>query len=110
MRNIGVELNDVHAQEITISDVKVGLTAEELVAALDERGALTAAKLAGLQEHTIVSLAKRLKSDVLGFEQAVIELERAVEVALDVIARGERGTNEDSFVNTVFVEVAAKVR
>jgi hypothetical protein len=51
-----------------------------------------------------------LKPEVLDFEQAVTELERAVEVALDVIARGERGTNEDTFVNAVLAQVAAQVR
>jgi hypothetical protein len=37
-------------------------------------------------------LARRLKADVLDFEQAITELKRAVEIALDVNARGERGT------------------
>jgi phage gp16-like protein len=47
---------------------------------------------------------------VLDFEQAITELKRAVEVALDVIARGERGTNDDAFVNAVLAQVAEKVR
>jgi hypothetical protein len=64
----------------------------------------------GLQRRTIISLALRLKPDVLDFEQAVTELEPAVEVALDVIARGERGTNDDAFVNAVLARVAEKVR
>ena len=56
-------------------------------------------------------LAQRLKpAERLDFEQAVTELERAVEVALDVIARGERGTNDDAFVNTVLARVAERVR
>ena len=42
MSNIGVELSDVKARTISIRDVKVGLTAEELVAALDARGLLSA--------------------------------------------------------------------
>jgi tetratricopeptide (TPR) repeat protein len=47
---------------------------------------------------------------VSGVDQAVVELERAVEVAADVIARGERGTNDDAFVNTALARVAHKVR
>jgi tetratricopeptide (TPR) repeat protein len=47
---------------------------------------------------------------VLDFEQAITELERAVQVAVDVIARGERGTNDDAFVNAVLARVADKVR
>jgi hypothetical protein len=38
MPTVGVELSDVHAQTINIRDVKVGPTAEELVAALEARG------------------------------------------------------------------------
>ena len=84
---------------------------EELVAALERRGLLAGAELAGLQRRTIITLAQRLKpAERLDFEQAVTELERAVEVALDVIARGERGTNDDAFVNAVLARVAERVR
>jgi len=110
MAQTGVELRDVHAHTITISDVKVGPTAEELVAALEARGMLGASESAGLQRRVIIGLAHRLKPDVLDFEQAITELERAVEVALDVIARGERGTNDDAFVNAVLARVAEKTR
>jgi hypothetical protein len=68
------------------------------------------AELAGLQRRTIISLAHRLESDVIDFEQAISELERTVEVALDVIARGERGTSDDAIVNAVLSRVADKVR
>jgi tetratricopeptide (TPR) repeat protein len=47
---------------------------------------------------------------VLDPGQAVVELTRAVEIALDVIARGERGSNEDAFVSAVLAEVAEKTR
>jgi hypothetical protein len=80
---------------------KIGLDEKKLVAALEARGYLQTAELAGLQRRTIISLAHRLQPDVLDFEQAIAELERAVEVALDVIARGERGANDDAFVNAV---------
>jgi hypothetical protein len=111
MSNItGVDLNNVHARTIIIRDVKVGATPEELVAALDARGLLLASKLANLQEHTIISLAHRLNPAVLGFERAITELKRAVDVALDLIARGERGTNDDAFVNAVLARVAEQVR
>src|SRR4051812_7902537 len=111
MANTGVELRDVQAGTINIQGVTVGATEEELVAALERRGLLAGAETAGLQRRTIVTLAQLLKpAERLDFEQAVTELERAVEVALDVIARGERGTNDDAFVNTVLAEVAELVR
>ena len=79
---------------------------EAVVDALEARGALQAAETAGLQRRVIVMLAQRLKpAERLDFERAITELERAVEIALDVIARGERGSNEDAFVNAVLAEV-----
>src|SRR4051812_28574892 len=111
MANTGVELRDVQAGTINIQGVTVGATEEELVAALERRGLLAGAETAGLQRRTIITLAQRLKpAERLDFEQAVTELERAVEVALDVIAIGERGTNDDAFVNTVLARVAERVR
>src|SRR5271165_1543094 len=110
MPNTGVELTGVHAQTINIHDITVGTTAEEVVAALEARGGLHASELIGLQRRTIFGLANRLKPDVLDIEQAITELERAVEVALDVIGRGERATNDDAFVNEVMAQVAEKVR
>ena len=40
----------------------------------------------------------------------MIELESAVNIALDVIARGERGTNLDAFINSVLARVAEKTK
>jgi tetratricopeptide (TPR) repeat protein len=111
MSQTGVNLTDVQATRITIRGVTVGYTVEELVAALEARGLLPASELAGLQRRMIITLAKRLKPDErLDFDQALTELERAVEVALDVIARGERGTNDDAFVNAVLARVAENIR
>ena len=78
-----------------------------LVAALDMRRA----ESGGLERETIIKIARRLRPDeMLDFDQAVVELERAVDVALDVIARGERGTNYDAFVDLVLSKVAEKTR
>ena len=78
-----------------------------LVAALDMRRA----ESGGLERETIIKIARRLRPDeMLDFDQAVVELERAVDVALDVIARGERGTNYDAFVDLVLAKVAEKTR
>ncbi|HEX2151317.1 MAG TPA: hypothetical protein VHG31_04885, partial [Stellaceae bacterium] len=83
---------------------------DELVAALT-LGLRQSAELAGLQRSTIVKLARRLNDDErLDFDQAVKELEHAVEVALDVINRGERGTNDGEFVNRVLARVAELIR
>jgi hypothetical protein len=72
---------------------------------------LQTAETGGLQRRVVVMLAQRLKpAERLDFDQAITELEHAVEIALDVIARGERGGNEDAFVSTVLAEVAEKTR
>src|SRR4051794_32695667 len=96
---------------VNIDHVTVGATEEELVAALERRGLLAGAETAGLQRRTIITLAQRPKpAERLDFEQAVTELERAGEVALDVIARGERSSNDDAFGNAVLARVAERVR
>ena len=111
MANTGVELRDVQAGTINIHDVTVGATRGRAGRGHGGRGLLAGAELAGLQRRTIITLAQRLKpAERLDFEQAVTELERAVEVALDVIARGERGTNDDAFVNAVLARVAERVQ
>jgi hypothetical protein len=108
----GVALRDVRAQTINISGVEVrAATVDELVQALEAKGLLHGAELAGLQRRTVVKLAQRFEPAVLDdFNQAVDELERAVELALEVIARGERGADEDAFVNTVLRRVADRVK
>ncbi len=51
-------------------------------------------------------LALRLKPDeALDTEQAVKELENAVEIAREVIARGERKTNQDKFIEEISKKV-----
>src|SRR5262245_54040222 len=84
---------------------------DKLVAALGKRGVLKTAEDAGLQQRTIIMLAQRLKPDErLSFDQALTELERAVEVALEVIAQGARGTNDDALVGTVLARVAERIK
>jgi tetratricopeptide (TPR) repeat protein len=91
-------------------NLSVGLDEEKLVNALAARGILQTSETAGLQRRVIINLARSLKRDVFDFDQAVVELERAVEVALKVIASGERGTNPDEFVDKVLSEIAEKTR
>src|SRR3954447_13804039 len=68
-----------------------GPSAEEIDYALERRGGFQVNEAGGLQRRMVIMLAQRLKpAERLGFEQAINELERAVEIALDVMARGER--------------------
>jgi tetratricopeptide (TPR) repeat protein len=88
-----------------------GSTTKELVDELEARGIVRAAETAGLQRRVIITLASRLRPEErLDFEQAVAELERAVEIALEVIKRGQQGIDEDGFVNAVLVEVANRTK
>jgi tetratricopeptide (TPR) repeat protein len=87
-----------------------GLDEETLVTVMERRGYLQAAETAGLQRRVIIAIARNLKRDVADFDQAVVELEHAVAVARDVIARGERGTNADEFVDKVLSEIADKTK
>ena len=81
------------------------------MAALDARGTTAAAAESGLARETILKLAKRLHPDeVLTLDQAIIELESAVSIAVDLIQAGARGTNHDAFVDAVLRRVAEKVK
>jgi tetratricopeptide (TPR) repeat protein/pimeloyl-ACP methyl ester carboxylesterase len=84
---------------------------DKLIAVLDERGEIAKAASNGLERQIIVKLAKRIRPDEeLDFDQAVAALENAVAIALESIARGERGTNQDQFVNTVLERVAEQTK
>jgi len=98
------------AEVIVGRDNIQGIDPETLVASM-ARGMMQAAERAGLHQGTIITLARRMKpNEALSFEQAIAELERAVEVALDVVARGEGGSNDDAFVGKVLARVAERIR
>jgi pyruvoyl-dependent arginine decarboxylase (PvlArgDC) len=76
-------LTEEHVEELTEE------LANQVVIALEANGFIQKAAKDALERQTIIKLAERLKpDDVLDFDQAVRELEHAVAVALDVIARG----------------------
>ena len=80
--------------------------AEQVVALLDKREIEKAAE-AGLERTTILELARPLRpGEAIDLDQAVVELRNAVGIALDVIAKGERGTNQEAFVEDVLKRLA----
>ncbi|MGB9367040.1 MAG: DUF4062 domain-containing protein [Xanthobacteraceae bacterium] len=82
--------------------------ADRILERLDKQGVIKKAERGGLEREIVLQLAKRLKpDDVLDFDRAVAELENAITIALDAIARGRRGSNEGKFVNDVLKSVAA---
>jgi len=88
-----------------------GAIVGRLIAALDARGEIAKAASGGLERDIIVKLAMRLKrNEVLGFDQAVAALENAVGIALDSIARGQHGANEDDFVNAMLARVGERTK
>jgi hypothetical protein len=103
---------DFVGSTVGVGGIKVGLDEEQLVEVLAARGLLQHAESAGLQRRAIINLASRLRSsgEQLDFEQAVTELERAVEIALDVVRHGQRGSNGDDFVGAVLGEVANRTK
>ena len=90
---------------VFLRDVKAGGQA------LEAKGVIRTAAQGGLEGQAVIKLAQRLKpQELLNFDQAIIELESAVGIALDVIARGERGTNLDAFINAVIARVAEETK
>jgi len=74
-------------------DVAVTDDIRELVASLKAESAKRAAD-AGIRDRAIVFLAQRIASDTETFDQALTELERAVEIAIDVQKRGMRSSRK----------------
>lgn len=67
--------------------------------------------MARSQLRVKAKLARQLKLDeALDFERSVKELENAVALALETIARGKRGTNEGEFVNAALKRVAEQTK
>jgi hypothetical protein len=88
-----------------------GLTAEDVLAAFDRLGRLKGAEAGGLERAAIIGLAQRFRpDDRLDINLAIAELERAVEIALDLVARGQRGTDLGDFVDNVLRMVGDATR
>jgi tetratricopeptide (TPR) repeat protein len=84
---------------------------DELIARLDASGKLQRVESEGIERKFIIELSRRLKpSEPLDFDRAVAELENALAIAVDVIAKGRRGTNRDDFVNAVLARVAEQTK
>ena len=77
------------------------------MAALKERDTASAEK-AGVSPEAIIRLAQRINADIHDFNQALLELERAVSVAVEVAAEGRRSSNVGDFVNLVLARIAEK--
>jgi tetratricopeptide (TPR) repeat protein len=81
--------------------------AERILHLLDQRGELLRAERGGLERDIVFKLAKRLRpDDTLDFDRAVAELENAITIAVETIARGQRGGNENDLVNDVLKSLA----
>jgi hypothetical protein len=97
--------------ELLAADITQHLFTVELLEALDERGDTAKAASGGLDRDTIIKLARRIKPDeALDFDRAMAELDNAVNIALDVIAKGERRSKEDDFVKDVLARVAERTK
>jgi pimeloyl-ACP methyl ester carboxylesterase len=92
-------------------DALPGVTAQAVVTELQRLGVVAKAADAGLGEATVLTLARRLKpNEQLTLEQAVVEVSAAVDIAIDVVKKGARGTNLDELVDAVLKTIAEKTR
>lgn len=105
LREVGLYTSAIALAHHILRSGILDLLAKELAAQLTESSKARAAE-AGLEQGTIFNLALRIKPEVIGFDQVVKELENAVGIALNVIAQGERGTNQEEFVENVLKRLA----
>ena len=66
---------------------------------------LHATKQTTVHQDTIIAMARKIRPNVASREQALIELEAAVDLAAERQARGEAGSNVDEFVDAVLKEL-----
>jgi tetratricopeptide (TPR) repeat protein len=109
--DIIVSQNGFESPELLAAEVVQRLLSEQLLTLLDKQGDLKRAEQGGLDRDIVLKLAKKIRSDeALDFDGAVAELENAITIALGVIARGQRGSNEDGFVDEVLKNVATHTK
>jgi len=92
-------------------DALADTTAQAVVAELQRLGVVAKAADAGVGEQTVLELARRLKpNEELALDQAIVEVSATVEIAIDVVKKGQRGSNLDDLVNAVLARIAEKTR
>ena len=97
------------ADRIARVEASVDAMPEKMVAIFEKKEEAQRAESAGVQRFVILQLAKRI-TNVETIEQALIELDRAVEIAIKVQEEGARGSNSGAFVDEVLRRVAALSR
>jgi hypothetical protein len=90
-------------------EASVDALPEKIVAIFEKKEEARRAESAGLERFVILALARRI-TNVETVEQALIELERAVEIAIKVQEEGALGSNSGAFVDEVLRRVAALSR
>ncbi|WP_441255910.1 alpha/beta hydrolase [Tardiphaga sp. 285_C5_N1_2] len=82
---------------------------EKLMAALDQRGELAAAESAGIERNVVLKLAQKINSSVTSFDQALRELERAVDTVVAAVANeAQQSKSNDQQVDAALVAIAEK--
>ncbi len=105
-------IESARSQSIAIERLEVmGAKVDEILRLLRESGALHQAEVAGVTGFAIQMLVQKIAPEVENTEQALHELERAVEIAVRVREEGRHGSNLGDFVDEVLrrsAELAAK--
>ena len=84
---------------------------QKLVTALDARNKAGPSDRTSIAHDTIIKLARRLKpEDILDFDQAVLELEAAVDLATKIIEGTRHKSNLGDLVDSVSKEVAKRTK
>jgi tetratricopeptide (TPR) repeat protein/pimeloyl-ACP methyl ester carboxylesterase len=87
---------------------KLNAKIDRLVAAHAESGKTLNAEQAGVNREVIIQLAQRINAGLEDFDQAMVELERAVAVAVEVVEEGRRGSNAGNFIDVVLKRIAER--
>jgi tetratricopeptide (TPR) repeat protein len=106
-----IEQRVVRTEASTVRTEQIALRTEaklvDLVGVLETSGFILKAENEGLERRMIIALARRLKPNaIMNMDQAIGELEDAIEIALRVIERGKQEGAHEDFLNDIFARMA----
>lgn len=100
------DLIDAVVAPLTVPTDKMEAMLQELLARSDTSGRADKLRNAGITEKTIIELAQRNSAGTDDVEQAWLELQNAMDIAVNVQAEGKQHSNHGDFVDTVLAQVA----
>ncbi|MEM1160752.1 MAG: hypothetical protein AAGJ28_07445 [Pseudomonadota bacterium] len=106
VQTLQVEHQRRQAEEQARQGQNIEEMAETLRALAEQQGRMEEARAVGVNEATIIELARRVTESVETVDQALIELDGAIEIAIEVKQDATHPSNLSDFVDQVIAKLA----